>query len=225
MTTITSGTAGESRRSVDPRPLASSLMPIAAVALAVAVAYTGWSVLTRVEFLLTWNDSFSGSGVLTVVGCQPEPVFGPDRWRCEGRLGTAEADEVDADLIVGKDALLSSRPYVGQQVQVFYDPAPATGADEPRVVFARDAQLSELARLYLALPPLLMILVGAAGSLLGVAVDQLGARSSKSESWWRTSPLLLDLRRRGAIWLVVGLATLGLYHLLVRAVLGSAGVA
>lgn len=224
MTVITSGIAAQSRRSVDTRSLWSSLMPIAAVALALVVAYTGWSALSRIEFLLAWNETFSGAGVLTVVGCQPEEAFGPDRWRCEGRLTAFEADEVSADLIVGKDARMSSRPYVGQQIEVFYDPAPAAGADGPLVVFARDAQLSELTRLYLALLPLLMVLVGAAGSLVGLVVNRFRARASNPDSWWRTSPLVLDLQRRGLIWLIVGMATFGLYQLLVRYVLGSAGV-
>lgn len=225
MTAITSGTAAESRRSVGTRSLGSVLLPLVAAMLAVVVAYTGWLIVARAGLLVTWNDTFSGTGTVTVVGCEPVEAFGPDRWRCDARLTTRDTDKVETELIVGKDARLSSRPYVGQQIEVFYAPGSLGNTGSPTVVYARDAQLNELTRLYLALPPWTMILVGAAGSLLGLALDRLRARSPNAESWWRTSPLLLDLRLRGAIWLVVGVVTLGLYQLLVRYMLGSAGVA
>lgn len=225
MTAITSSTAMESKRSDATRRLGSALALLVAVALALVVAYTGWFAYSRIEFLLGWNDTFSGTGTFTVVACEPEQVFGPDRWRCEGRLTTDEDSDLPSELVVGKDARLSSRPYVGQQVVVFYAPAVVVESIGPPVVHARDAQLSELTRLYLALPPLTMIMVGAAGSLVGMGFGWLRSRSSNAASRWRNSPLLLDLERRGAIWLVVGVTTLAFYHLLVRYVLGSAGVA
>lgn len=151
-------------------------------------------------------------------------MFGPDRWRCQGRLTTDEATDLGTELVVGKDAMLSSRPYLGQRIDVYYDPASTGRAAGPSVVHAVDAQLGELTRLYLVLPPLLIILVGAAGWLLGLAVNRLRARSSNVDAWWRTSPLFLDLDRRGAFWLGVGVVALGLHQLLVRYVLGSAGV-
>lgn len=224
MTAITSSTAAESTRSGGTGHLAASLLSIAAAALVLIVGVTGSSVISRIEFLLAWNDTFTGSGSFTVVACQPEPVFGPDRWRCQGRLTTGEATDLSSELVVGKDAWMSSRPYVGEQIDVYYDPASVAGAAGPPVVHASDSQLSELTRLYLVLPPLLIILVGAAGSLLGLALKRLKARSSNVEAWWRTSPLFLDLDRRGAFWLGVGVVAFGLYQLLVRYVLGSAGV-
>lgn len=225
MTAITSGTAAESSRSGGTRPLTVAVVPIVALVLALVVVYTGWSAFARARFLLDWNETFSGSGSLTVVACEPEQVFGPDRWRCQGRLTTGDAVDIDSELVVGKDARMSSRPYVGQQVEVFYAPAPDAGSTGPFVVHARDAQLTELTRLYLALPPLLMILIGSAGSLLGLGIRKLRARSTNADAWWRTSPLFVDLERRGAIWLVVGMVTFVLYQLLVREVLGSSGLA
>ncbi len=225
MTAIARRTAVESKQSDVTPHLGSTLVLIASIALALVAVYTGWSAFSRIGFLLGWNDTFSGTGSFTVVACEPEQVFGPDRWRCDGRLTTDDATDLSSELVVGKDARLSSRPYVGQQIDVFYAPATVAGAAGPPVVHARDAQLSELTRLYLALPPLVMIMVGASGSLLGLGIGRLRARSSNAEAWWRNSPLLLDLERRGAIWLVVGVATFALYQLLVRYVLGSAGVA
>lgn len=224
VTAITSGTASESKRSGGTRHLGSTMIPILAAVLALVVVAVGWSIASRVGFLLGWDDTFSGAGSFTVVACEPEQVFGPDRWRCEGRLTTAAATDVESELVVGKDARMSSRPYVGEQIDVFYDPVSPGAGSAPSVVHARDAQLSELSRLYLALPPLVMILVGAAGALTGLGVEQVRARSSNPDSRWRTSPLLLDLQRRGTIWLFVGVVTFGLYQLLVRYVLGSAGV-
>jgi len=225
LTAITSGTAAESKRSGGTRPLMSAVVPVVAVVLALVVVYTGWSAFSRVRFLLGWNDTFSGRGSFTVVACEPEQVFGPDRWRCQGRLTTGDAADIDSELVVGKDARMSSRPYVGQQIEVFYEPASVAGSTGPSVVHAGDAQLSELTRLYLALPPLLMILIGSAGSLLGLGIRKLRARSTNTDASWRTSPLFLDLERRGAIWLVVGVVTFVLYQLLVREVLGSSGLA
>lgn len=225
MTAITRSAASESKHSGGRRHLGSSLVLVAAVGLAFVVVYTGWLAFSRIEFLLGWDETFSGAGSFTVVACEPEQVFGPDRWRCDGRLTTASATDVDSVLVVGKDARMSSRPYVGEQIEVFYDPTSTVGATAPPVVYARDAQLSELSRLYLALPPLFMILIGAAGALLGLGVARLRARTSNTRARWRTSPLLLDLQRRGTIWLIVGVVTFGLYQLLVRYVLGSAGVA
>lgn len=225
MTAITSSTGTESKRSGATRHLGMVLAPIAAVALALLVASTGWFAFSRIEFLLAWNDTFSGTGTFTVVACEPEQIFGPDRWRCGGRLTTDDATDLSSELVVGKDARLSSRPYVGQQIDVYYAPATVARATGPPVVHARDEQLSELTRLYLALPPMFMILIGAAGWLLGMGFGWLRARSSNTEARWRNSTLLLDLERRGAIWLLVGAVTFALYQLLVRYVLGSAGVA
>ncbi len=176
----------------------------------------------RVGLLLDWNETFSGAGDFTVVTCEPEAVFGPDRWRCQGRLTTDTVERQPAVLLAGKEARMSRRPYVGQQVDVFYDPETADQGE--LVVYADDAQLGELARLYLGLVPLVMILVGAAGSLLGSALARIASRPTNTGSWWRTSPLVVDLPRRGVIWLTVGVTLFVVHQLLVRYVLGSAGV-
>ncbi len=114
-------------------------------------------------------------------------------------------------------------PYVGQRLDVFYDPASETGG-VPEIVYSRDAQLGELARLFFALVPLVMIAIGAAGWLLGMLVGRLMVRSP-ADSWWRRSPLFSDLRRRGSIWLMVGVGVLVVHQLIVSYILGSAGVA
>jgi hypothetical protein len=69
-----------------------------------------------------------------------------------------------------------------------------------------------------------MILIGSAGSLLGLGIRKLKARSTNADTSWRTNPLFVDLERRGAIWLTVGVVTFALYHLLVFKVLGSSGL-
>ena len=120
---------------------------------------------------------------------------------------------------------MSSRPYVGQRVDVYYAAGSGPAGSGPEVVFARDEQLGELARLYLALIPLVMVAVGSVGWLLGFLIERLESRSTDTDSWWRRSPLLADLQRRGAIWLLVGLGAFVGYQLVVRYVLGSAGVA
>lgn len=222
MTAITSGTATtESGRLVGLR---SNTMPLVTVVLALVALTAGWSALARIGFLLTWNDTLSGSGEFTVVACQAEDVPGPDRWRCEGRLTTAAGNR-EAVLVVGKGAVMSSRPYVGQRVDVFYADGPTEADTEAGLVYSKGAQLAELTRLYLALLPWLMVVIGAAGWMFGLLLERLGTRSTDPDSWWRSSPLFTDLQRRGAIWLVVGVGTFVLYQLVARYLLGSAGVA
>ncbi len=226
LTATTSGTAtAQSRRPERPQWTRTGLAPLVAGALVVVAVIAGFSALSRIRILLEWNDTFSGVGTFTVVACESEGGFGPDQWRCEGRLTTSAAADLGAELIVGKDARLSSRPYVGQQVEVYYVPPGVDGGAGPEVVYALNTQLAELTRLYLILPPLMMIMIGAAGAVLGLVVEWLVARSPDADSRWRTSPRFPDLRRRGTIWLIVGSAVLMLHQLVVHYVTGSAGVA
>ena len=225
MTAITSGTSAESRQSIDVARLRSILTVLAGVGVAVVVVLAAWSAITRIQLLLGWNETFSSTGTFTVVACEPDVAFGPDRWMCDGRLTTSAATDVSSQLIVGKDAVMSARPYIGQQVAVFFAASEGATPVTPDIVYADDSQLSELSRLYLALPPLIMIVIG------GV---RMAARCGRSGSpgvalradaaWWHTSPLFRDLRRRGVTWLLVGAALLVLHQLAVVYVLGSAGV-
>ncbi len=222
MTAITSGTATtESQRAVDANGSWSPSDIAVAVALSVVVAAAAWATFSRLQLLAGWNQTFSSVGQFTVVGCEPEDRFGPDRWDCAGRLARSPSSSTrEATLVVSKDGRVASRPYVGKTLAVYY--SPSSGEESP-VVYSRDGQLAELTRLYLALLPRILVLVGAFGWLLGLLLDRLAARTA-SQSTWRRSPLISGLQRRGAAWVMAGGGAFVLYYLVVRYVLGSAGV-
>jgi len=203
------------------------LLPLAFAGVVVAGVLLVWP---RVELLTSWNSVFSGTGKFTVIECDAyHDPRGPDQWHCPGRLTLTGATEAHgATMVVSKDALVSFRPYVGQQWSIFFESPPEESADPSRVpeyVYAQPAQLFEMTRLYVSILPRLLVLFGALAWLLGWGLKELSSRTGGRVAWWDRMPFRFAMQRQGIAMIVVGVLTYFGYRLLLQFLLGSVGVA
>lgn len=211
------------------------LLPVVIAALMILSAML---LIDRVRFLAGFNHEFSGSGLFQVTHC--ETVNGDEgKWRCDGALTVdGRLEEIPSILITSQASLTSGRPYVGEQVEVFYR------SGDSSTVYPRSARLGELTRLYLQLVPMLLL---AAGSLLWslgwLSAALAGTRRPSDQiiviergralqPAWAASdagfgPLRISsvrsLKRRGTAWIVAGVVLTIAVALLGRLALGSLG--
>ncbi len=196
-------------------------------------------LVDRVQFLAGFDDELAGSGSFQVTQCD---ALGGERgqWLCNGALTVdGRLTEVSSRLLATSGATTSSRPYVGQQLDVFFRP------EESGTVYPRSARLGELTRLYIQLVPVLLLLFGSLLWLVGWAAKRFSSPSQSTDeiivvekgrllqpSWTvgdlGFGPVKLgsagSIQRRGGIWMVAGLAVAVGVALLGRLVLGSLGL-
>lgn len=173
---------------------------------------------SRVGLLLDWSDRYDGAGEHVVSACSADEVAGGQSWLCSGAL-VADGSTVDvrSDLITSRGASASSRPYVGQRTDVFFD------SGNLGVVHPTAYRLNEMARLFVSLLPRLL-LVG--GTLIWLAGWALTRRLDTTDLLVRDSvrlPGRFVWQRRGITWLVVGVGAFVAAHLLTGQVIGSLG--
>ncbi len=212
------------------------LIPVVIGALAIV---TVMLLVDRTRFLSTFDTDFSDSGLFQVTQCQE---LGGDsgQWRCNGSLTEdGRLTEVPSRLVATRGSLSSSRPYVGERLDVFFE----TGDNS--TVYPQSARLGELTRLYVQLVPMFLLLLGALLWLTGWVAKMFGPRPGSTDEMivvekgrqlqpsWAASevgfgPLRLPavgaLQRRGGAWLVTGFVAAVAVAVLTRIVLGSLGL-
>lgn len=173
---------------------------------------------SRVGLLLDWSERYDGAGEHTVTACFADGTSGGDSWMCNGAL-VADGSTVDvrSDLITSRGASASSRPYVGERTDVFYD------SDNLGVVHPTAYRLNELARLFLSLLPRLLL---AGGALIWLAGWALTRNVDGTDLMVRDSvrlPGRFVWQQRGITWMVVAVGALIGNHLLTSRIIGSLG--
>jgi hypothetical protein len=172
----------------------------------------------RVGDLRYWSEIHDGRGQYQVRSCTADTGLGADVWRCDGALvADGSSTDVRSDLVTSLGAFASRRPYVGQQIDVFFDET------ELGTVYPLQSRLNELARLYLSLLPRVLVLVGAAMWLVGW---HLTRNLDPSDLVARDSirfPQRFAWQARGLRWMAAAVGFLVVNHLLATRVIGSLG--
>lgn len=176
--------------------------------------------LNRVSLLAGWSDDYAGAGSFVVEGCEESGGLGADQWRCGGTLFADGAPTpASSTLVTSSGALVSDRPYVGQEFEVFH----RTG--EESVVYPDADRLNELTRLYFSLLPRVLLFGGATIWLVGWWATRRVRDQDPVERQSIRFPGRFAWRSRGATWMIVGLAVAVGNLLLVNRVIGSLGIA
>lgn len=206
-----------------------ALVEMAAPALFAIVAVV-FAVLSiqRIETLVSWGDIYAGSGAVTVVDCEPQDQRGPDQWLCLARITTQDgvSRAKPTTLVASKGALVSDRPYVGQELDVYFQIPDAVVLDgwSPDRSYPQASQLTELTRLYFSLIPRLLILLGSLAWLLGWFTTRGSHRLTRG-GWWERIPFRFTLQRRGVGWTTLGLVIFLIAVILEYQIFGSVGAA
>ncbi|MEM7324904.1 MAG: hypothetical protein AAF531_17590 [Actinomycetota bacterium] len=112
--------------------------------------------LNHASALRTWSADYDGAGRFLVESCTAQEAFGGGQWLCAGRFTTEGAtQELRTTLASPIEARGATRPYVGQRLEVFH----ASG--DRGIVYPLSYRLNEITRVYLALIPRLLVMVGA----------------------------------------------------------------
>lgn len=188
------------------------------VAMAVLCVIAMLMTASRIGLLLDWSDRYDGAGEHVVSACSADDVAGGDSWLCSGAL-VADGSTIDvrSDLVTSRGASASSRPYVGQRIDVFYD------SDNLGVVHPTAYRLNEMARLFVSLLPRLLL---AGGTLIWLAGWALTRNLNTTDLLVRDAvrlPGRFGWQRRGVTWLLVGAGVFIGVHLLTSRVIGSLG--
>lgn len=173
---------------------------------------------SRLGLLLEWSERYDGGGEHVVSGCAPGGVSGGDSWECTGAL-VVDGSQVDvrSDLVSSRGALASSRPFVGERTEVFFD------SDDLGLVHPVALRLNEMARLYLSLLPRLLLVGGTLIWLLGWALTRhLDTNDLLVRDTVRI-PGRFVWQRRGVVWLMAAVGFLLANHLLTGRIIGSLG--
>lgn len=209
----------------------------APVIVATVLLVSGVLLLGRTQLLIDWGGRFEQGGVFQVQDCEPTGGLITRQWRCLGELTTDSGATVPSQLVTARQTITSSRPYVGQGVDVFFDD------NNPSRVYATRSELAELTRLFFSLFPRLLLFLGSLAWLMGwlvlkrrnqgdgdlvvvqgsdsrtrrflPVIDQLGRRR-------RLSPH--RLQRRGRALMLAGVVSTALLMALTRFVVGSQGI-
>ncbi len=196
-------------------------------------------LVSRIRFLTSFDTEFAGAGSFQVAQCD-ESGGDNGQWRCAGSLTVdGRLTEVPGRMVAARGSLTSSRPYVGEQIDIFFP----TGDNS--VVYPRSSRLGELTRLYIQLVPMLLLLFGSLLWLIGWAGKTYGRtpgtpgemivveKGRQLQPSWAVrdlgfGPLRLasagSLRRRGIVWLGAGFVIAVAVAILTRVLLGSLGL-
>ncbi len=182
---------------------------------------TFFLTMGRAGLVIGWADDFSGAGSFVVEGCRERSGIGADQWLCEGTLfADGAAAPISSTLVTSAEAVVSDRPYVGQEFEVFF----RNGDSEPETVYADVDRLNELTRLYLSLLPRALLFGGSTIWLLGwfftLSTDSLGPVERDK----LRLPGRFAWRSRGATWMIAGLIGIGLNYFLATRIVGSLGI-
>jgi hypothetical protein len=173
--------------------------------------------LDRAGSLRTWSESYEETASYLAVGCESVDRFSGDQWRCSGSLDGERATDSSV-LVTSRNAASSSRPYVGERLDVFH----ATGDDA--TVYPLQYRLNELTRLYLSLLPRLLLLIG---SIIWLAGWFLTRKLDASDFVTRDAlrlPQRFSWKSRGVTWMLAAAGVLALNHFLTTRILGSLGI-
>ncbi len=175
--------------------------------------------MQRADMIVGWTAEYDGVGNFVVEGCAEDAGLGADQWRCSGTLYADDAsDPLPSTLVTSSGALVSDRPFVGEQFNVFFKP------EQVGSVFPEADRLNELTRLYLSLLTQLLLLFGAAIWLAGwFSTRDLDAGDESLRETIRF-PQRFQWRSRGATWMVFGLLTTVANYVLVTKIIGSLGI-
>ena len=186
---------------------------LVAVVLVVALNLT----IDRAGFLRTWSENYDQTASYLVVGCEPVERFSGDQWTCSGQFDGNET--VGSSLLVtSRNAASSSRPYVGERLDVFY----ATG--DEATVYPLQYRLNELTRLYLSLLPRLLLFLGTVIWLAGwFFTRNLDAADFVTRDSMRI-PQRFSWKSRGVSWMLAAVGVLVLNHFLTTRLLGSLAI-
>lgn len=188
------------------------------VLIALACLLSLMLTVQRAGTLRTWSDTFSGSGSFLVESCDPVQQRGPDQWNCSGRLSIGGSVDRDPMLVTSLGALASDRPYVGQNINVFFE----KGDDS--TVYPVQYRLNELTRMYLSLLPRLLVFVGTLIWLAGWVFT----RNYDPEDYVARDTVRFPQRfiwqSRGVSWIGAAVVFLALNYLLSSRIIGSLDV-
>ncbi len=205
---------------VDNKTLHGMTENVVPIAMAVLFLLSLALVVGRAGSLRSFSQDYAGSGDFLVESCDDRLGLGADQWQCTGLFVAQDGSGAGgAELITSHGALASDRPYVGERLQVFH----ATG--DASVVYPVRYRLNELARLFLALLPQLLL---AAGALIWLAGWYLTRRLDPDDFVARDAmrlPQRFSWRSRGVTWILCALALLVTNYLLTTRILGSLDIA
>ncbi len=188
------------------------------VLMAIVFLFSLTLSIQRAGFLRDWSESYGQTSSYLVVGCGPIERFSGDQWACDGRLDQGVSREGPSTLITSREARASSRPYVGERLDVFF------AADSSATVYPLQYRLNELTRLYLSLLPRLLVMFG---SIIWLAGWALTRNLDPADFVTRDSmrlPQRFSWRSRGITWIISGLGFFVVNHYLTTRVLGSLNI-
>lgn len=177
------------------------------------------ATLGRAGSLRSWSADYSGSGQYLVESCSEVLNRGADQWSCSGWFTTTGQNSTEQTrLVTSLGAYASERPFVGQEMDVFFE---VGNFDQ---VYPASYQLNELARLYLSLIPRLLLMVGALLWLAGwFATRNLDSNDPVTRDTVRF-PQRFNWRNQGVTWMAVAIGLFILNYVVVTRVIGSLGV-
>jgi len=188
------------------------------VLMVLVIAISVTLTIQRAGVLRTWSEVYSGTGSFLVESCDARQGMGADQWSCHGHLTTGGTVDGDSELTTSLGAVASARPYVGQNIDVFFD------QDDRSTVYPVQYRLNELSRAYLSLLPRLLLLVGSVIWLAGwLLTRKLDPEDYVARDAVRI-PQRFTWRARGWSWIGAAAVVLVLNHVLATRVIGSLAI-
>jgi hypothetical protein len=200
----------------NPAVVRDAVLPLLMVVLfLVALSAT----LDRAGVLRSWSSDFSGRGEFLVESCGEILNRGADQWGCRGWFTPeGQATVEGTQLVTSHGARASGRPYVGQQLGVFFE------VGRFGQVYPVEYQLNELTRLYLSFIPRLMVMIGALLWLVGwFTTRNLDADDPITKDSVRF-PQRFNWRGRGVTWIVAAVGVAALNYVVTTRLIGSLGI-
>lgn len=176
-------------------------------------------VIDHATALRGWSSDHAGAGTFIVESCTVKTEFAGGQWRCGGWFTTEGATQpLRTTLASPMEAWGATQPYVGEQLESFH----ATG--DRSMIYPNSYWLNEMTRVYLALIPRLLVLVGASMWLVGWFLTRDVDAEDRVTLDAVRLPQRFGWQARALNWFVAAGIVWAINYLLVTRITGSLGI-